>query len=326
MKSFYGAVLALGMLLHVPVPAQAAGEFPIPNKAVRVLVGLAPGGPTDIQARVVALHLQKELGVPVVVENRPGASMMMAATEVARAPADGHTLLYSPSSPFAQIPHTLEKLSYDPLKDFTPVSLGGLGPLVLVVHKSIPVESLQQLVAYAKAHPGALNYSSFGIGTSSHLFGQMLSRQYGLDMTHVPYKGAGDVQKDLVAGRVHVMFAAAGGAVQFVRSGQVRMLGVAAPKRTALLPGVPTLSEQGGQGLDIDGWLGFFGPANLAPATVSRLNTALAKVLAVPQVKEEFAKGAYEAASSTPSEFAALVRQSYQQWGKIVAALGMRKE
>lgn len=134
------------------------------------------------------------------------------------------------------------------------------------------------------------------------------------------------MQKDLVSGRVQLMFAAAGGAVQYVRTNQVRMLGVAAPKRTALLPGVPTLSEQGAQGLDIDGWLGFFGPANLAPTTVSRLNAALAKVLALPQVKEEFAKGAYEVASSTPGEFAAMVRQSYAQWGKVVAALGLRKE
>ena len=323
-RLFCCAAFALGLLLQGP--ANAAGEFPTPSKPVRIVVGLAPGGPTDMQARTVALHLQKELGVPVVVENRPGASMMMAAAEVARAAPDGHSLLYSPSSPFAQLPHTLEKLSYDPFKDFVPISQGGLGPLVLVTHKSVPVENLQQLVAYAKAHPGALNYSSFGIGTSSHLFGQLLSRQYGLEMTHVPYKGTGDVQKDLVAGRVQVMFAAAGGAVQFVRSGQVRMLGVAAPKRTPLLPGIPTLAEQGGQGLDIDGWLGFFGPANMAPATVSRLNAALVKVLAIPQVKEEFAKGAYEATSSTPGEFAAMVRQSYEQWGKVVAALGLRKE
>jgi tripartite-type tricarboxylate transporter receptor subunit TctC len=325
MTKFLGAAFALAAGLLLGGPA-AAADFPVPNKAVRLVVGLAAGGPTDLQARVVALHLQKELGTPVVVENRPGASMMMAATEVARAPADGHTLLYSPSSPFAQLPHTLEKLNYDPLKDFTPLSVGSLGPLVLVAHKSVPATNLQQLVAYAKANPGKLNYGSFGIGTSSHLFGQLLSRQYGLDMVHVPYKGAGDVQKDLIAGRVQVMFAAAGGAVQFVRTGQVRMLGVAAPKRSVLLPDVPTLAEQGGQGLDIDGWVGFFGPANLEPATVARLSAALAKVLAMPAVKDEFAKGAYEAAWSSPADFGAMVRQSYQQWGKIIASLGLRKE
>ena len=315
--------LALGLLASLPA---SATDFPIADKPVRVLVGLAPGGPTDIQARTVALHLQKELGVPVVVENRPGASMMMAATEVARAPADGHTLLFSPSSPFAQLPHTLAKLAYDPLRDFTPVSVGSLGPLVLVAHRSVPAENVQQLVAYARANPGKLNYGSFGVGTSSHLYGQLFARQYGVDMVHVPYKGAGDVQKDLIAGRVQLMFAAAGGAVQFVRTGQVRMLGVAANKRSELLPGVPTLSEQGVKGIDIDGWVGFFGPANLPPATVQRLNTALRKVLALPGVREEFAKGAYEAASSTPAEFAATVRRSHEQWGRIVQSLGIPKE
>jgi len=314
--------LALGLLSAGP----AAADFPIADKPVRIIVGLAPGGPTDLQARVVALHLQKELGVPVVVENRPGASMMMAATEVARATPDGHTVLYSPSSPFAQLPHTLSRMAFDPLKDFTPLSVGSVGPLVLVTHSSVPAQNLQQLVAYAKANPGKLNYGSFGIGTSSHLFAQMLSRQYGLDMVHVPYKGAGDVGKDLVAGRIQMMFAAAGGAVQFVRSGQVRMLGVVAPRRSPLLPGVPTLAEQGGKGLDLDGWVGFFGPAKMAPAVVSRLNGALAKVLTMPHVREEFAKGAYEATSSSADEFAAMVRQSHQDWGRIVQALDIPKQ
>ncbi|HYF20679.1 MAG TPA: tripartite tricarboxylate transporter substrate binding protein, partial [Ramlibacter sp.] len=281
---------------------------------------------TDLQARAVAEQLRKELGVTVVVDNRPGASMTIATAEVARAPADGHTLLYSPSTPFAQNPHTIAKLPYDPLKDFTPLTVGSVGPLVLVAHKSVPAENLQQLVAYAKAHPGKLNYGSFGIGSSSHLFGQLLAKQFGLDMVHVPYKGAGDVQKDLVAGRVQLMFAAAGGAVQFVRTGNVRMVGVAAPKRSHLLPGVPTLSEQGSTGLDIDGWVGFFGPAKMPPAVVSRLNAALAKVLADPRVKGEFEKGAYEAVSSSPQAFAASVRESYDRWGRIAAELGVQKE
>ena len=314
--------LALGLLSS----GLAAAQFPSDGKPVRIVVGLAPGGPTDLQARVVGLHLQKELGVPVLVENRPGASMMMAAMEVARAPADGHTLLYSPSSPFAQLPHTLTRMAFDPLKDFTPVSVGSMGPLVLVTHASVPVQNLQQLVAYAKAHPGTLNYGSFGIGTSSHLFALMLSRQYGLEMVHVPYKGAGDVGKDLVAGRIQLMFAAAGGAVQFAHGGQVRMLGVAAPRRSPLLPGVPTLAEQGAQGLDLDGWVGFFGPARMAPATVARLNAALTKVLSLPQVREEFAKGAYEATTSTPEAFAAMVKQSYEDWGRIVQTLGIERQ
>jgi tripartite-type tricarboxylate transporter receptor subunit TctC len=321
MRSLFAAAL-----LALPLAAAAAADFPTPDKPVRIVIGLAPGGPTDLQARIVAEHLRKELGATVVVENRPGASMTMATAEVARSPADGHTLLYSPSSPFAQSPHSVAKLPYDPFKDFTPISLGSLGPLVLVAHKSVPAENLKQLVEYAKANPGKLNYGSFGNGTSSHLFGQMMAKQYGLDMVHIPYKGAGDVQKDLVVGRVQIMFAAAGGAVQFVRTGQVRMIGVAAPKRTRLLPGVPTLAEQGATGLDIDGWVGFFGPARMPPATVARLNSALVKVLAAPQVKEEFEKGAYEAIASSPSEFGSLVKDSYERWGRVAESLGVRKE
>lgn len=318
--------LATFLLAALAGPAAWSATFPLPDKPVRIVVGLAPGGPTDLQARVVAEHLRKVLGTPVLVENRPGASMTMATAEVARAPADGHTLLYSPSTPFAQNPHVLARLPYDPFKDFTPITVGSVGPLVLVAHKSVPAENLQQLVAHAKAHPGRLNYGSFGNGSSSHLFGQLMARQYGLDMVHIPYKGAGDVQKDLVGGRVQIMFAAAGGAVQFVRTGQVRMIGVAAPQRTPLLPGVPTLREQGAEGLDIDGWVGFFAPAQLPPATLKTLNAALAKVLAEPAVKAEFEKGAYEAASSSPEAFAAMVRASYERWGRIAASLGVQKE
>lgn len=320
----FAAALAGALLLAPALAADPA--FPLPGRPVRIVVGLAPGGPTDLQARVVAEHLRKELGTTVVVENRPGASMTLAAVEVARAPADGHTLLYSPSTPFAQNPHSIASLPYDPLKDFTPLTVGSVGPLVLVVHKSVPAQTLPELVAYAKANPGALNYGSFGNGSSSHLFGQLLAKQYGLDMVHIPYKGAGDVQKDLVGGRVQLMFAAAGGAVQFVRTGNVRMIGIAAPKRSHLLPGVPTLSEQGAKGLDVDGWVGFFAQAGLPKPTVARLNAALAKVLAEPQVKAEFEKGAYEAVSSTPEAFAGTVRASYDQWGRIAAALGVKKE
>jgi tripartite-type tricarboxylate transporter receptor subunit TctC len=320
----HAAALCAALLL---LPALAADPaFPVAGRPVRIVVGLAPGGPTDLQARVVAEHLRRELGTTVVVENRPGASMTLATAEVARAPADGHTLLYSPSTPFAQNPHAIASLPYDPQKDFLPLTVGSVGPLVLVAHNAVPAKTLPELVAYAKANPGKLNYGSFGNGSSSHLFGQLLAKQYGLEMVHIPYKGAGDVQKDLVGGRVQLMFAAAGGAVQFVRTGQVRMIGIAAPQRSRLLPGVPTLAEQGGKGLDIDGWVGFFLPAQVPPATAARLHAALVKVLADPQVKAEFEKGAYEAASSSPEAFAKTVKASYEQWGRIAQVLGVKKE
>lgn len=324
MRRCFAALMAAVLMLQTV--CAAAADFPAGGKAVRLVVGLAPGGPTDQQARFLAEQLRKELGTPVVVENRPGASMNMATAEVARAAADGYTLLYSPLSPFAQNPHSFAKLPFDPFKDFTPLSLASVGPLVLVAHKSVPAENLKELVAYARAHPGQLNYASFGRGSSSHLFGQWMAKHYALDMVHIPYKGAGDVQKDLVGGRVQIMFAAAGGALQFARTGNVRMIGVAAPQRSPLLPGVPTLVEQGGTGLDIDGWVGVFAPANLPPPITARLNAALVKVLATSELKHEFAKSGYEAVSSTPSEFASIVRDAYERWGKIAASLGVQKE
>lgn len=303
-----------------------AQPFPAPGKTIRILLGVPAGGGADSQLRLLATRLQEILGTTVIVENRPGASMMIAAIQVAQAPPDGYTLLYTPSSPFAQTPHTLSNVRYDTFKDFTPISMGALGPLVLVVHKSVPARNVSELIAYGKAHPGKLNFASFGTGTSSQLYGEMFRQQTGIDMLHVPYKGAGDVQKDLVAGRVQVMFAAATGAVQYEQTGQVRMLGLTAPRRTDLLPNVPTMAEQGIKGMDIEGWLGYFGPAGMRPEVVAKLNAAFVQALATPALKDFYRKGAYEAVSSTPAEFAAIVQQSYDQWGLLIKQIGMRKE
>jgi tripartite-type tricarboxylate transporter receptor subunit TctC len=301
-------------------------RFPLNGKPVRVLVGFAAGGGTDIQARLLQPHLAAALGVPVIIENRPGASTMLAAQEVARAAPDGHTILYSFSGAFTQNPHTLASVPYDPLKDFTPISLASRGPLILVAHTSLPVNNVKELVAYARANPGKLNYASFGTGTSSHLFGELLARQSRIDLVHVPYKGAGDAVKDLLSGRVQLMFDAAPTAVQNAGTGRVRILGIVAEKRVPLLPNVPTITEQGIPGVDILGWLGFFGPANMPPATVKTLNSAIAKALASAEVKEGFAKGVYEAVPSTPEELGAMVRSAYDQWGKIVKQLGFKPQ
>ena len=187
---------ALFALALLPMAfAASASDFPIPNKPVKLVVGFPAGGGTDAQARLIAQHLTPLLGVPVIVENRPGAGTMLAATEVARALPDGHTLLYTPASTLSQLPHTLSAVKYDTFKDFTPVAQGALGPLVLVVHKSVPAANVRELVAYAKANPGKLNYVSQGVGTPAHVFGQVFAKQAGIDMVHVPYKGANDVAR-----------------------------------------------------------------------------------------------------------------------------------
>lgn len=317
----------LASLLPLAVPAASAAEFPIPGKPIRIIVGFPAGGGTDLQARQVGQQLTGVLGgVPVIIENRPGAGTMLAAMEVAKAPADGHTLLYTPASTLSQLPHTLAAVKYDTFKDFTPVSLGALGPLVLVVHKSVPVINVKELVAYAKANPGKLNYVSQGIGTPAHIFGQVFAKQAGIDIVHVPYKGANDVAKDFIAGRVHLQFASSSAAVSLAKSGEIKMIAAVAPKRSALFPDLATMAEQGIAGVDIESWIGFVGPAGMEPATVAKLNDAIGQVVKTPKIKEDFRVGGVEAMAATPQQFAAMIRESYNLWGKTVAAIGLVKE
>jgi len=319
-------VAVAAVILILAAETAAAQSFPVSGKPVRVLVGFAAGGGTDIQARIVAPRIAEALGVTVIVENRPGAGTMLAAAEVARSAPDGHTILYTFNGTFAQLPFTQASVPYDPFTDFTPISLGARGSQILVLHVSVPATNLRELVAYGKANPGTLNIASFGTGTSSHIFAELLMRQAGVPMTHVPYKGTGDAVKDLLAGRVQLMFDAGPSAVQNAATGRLRMLGIVAEQRSPLLPEVPTIAEQGFRGIDLLGWLGFYGPAKLPADTLRRLNGAIARALATPEVKDGFAKGVYEAVPSSPEELAALTRDSYQRWGKIIRELGIKPQ
>lgn len=304
-----------------------AAEFPLAGKPIRIIVGFPAGGGTDVQARQVAQRLGEALGgAPVIVENRPGAGTMLAAVEVARSAPDGHTLLYTPASTLAQLPHTLAAVKYDTFKDFTPVSLAALGPLVLVLHKSVPAHNVPELVAYAKKNPGKLNYVSQGVGTPAHIFGQVFAKQAGIDIVHIPYKGANDVAKDFVVGRVHMQFASSSAAVALAKSGEVRMIGAVAPKRSALFPELPTMAEQGISGVDIESWIGFVGPAGMEPQTVAKLSGALRKVIDTPTIKEEFRAGGVEAKWADPQQFAGMIRESYKLWSDTVANIGLAKE
>lgn len=303
--------------------AAVAEDFPAKGKTLRILVGFTAGGGTDAQARIVGQKLGEILGAPVVIENRPGASTMLAASEVARAQPDGYTLLYAPSSTMAQNPHTLPQVPYDPFKDFTAISLGGRGPLVLSVSSTVPVQSVAELIAYVKARPGTVSYASFGTGTSSHIYGEAFVKRTGLDAVHVPYKGGSDAAKDLIGGRVQYMFDSASSAVIASQTGKVKVLAVAGPSRIDALPGVATLAEQGVSGLDLPSWLGFYGPAKMPAAVVERLHAALAEALAAPAVRDFYRSGGYEAGASTPDEFARLTRTTYEQWGSMVQQVGL---
>ncbi len=263
---------------------------------------------------------------PVIVDNKPGASTMLAASEVARAVPDGHTILYAPSSTMAQNPHTLAQVPYDPFKDFTAISLGGRGPLVLMVSSAVPANNVRELVDYIKAHPGQVSYASFGTGTSSHIYGEVFAKKTGTDAVHVPYKGGADAAKDLIGGRVQYMFDSASSAIITSGSGKAKIIAVAAPTRIEVLPDVPTMTEAGVPGLDLPSWLGFYGPAKMPASVVHALNAALVQVLAMPDVKEFYRQGGYEAGGSTPEEFAQLTRATYDRWGILVQQIGFKKQ
>jgi tripartite-type tricarboxylate transporter receptor subunit TctC len=313
-----------GAALASPL-AHAQGSFPQPGRPIRLLVGLAAGGSLDGQARSIARRLS-ENGTPVIIDNKPGASMMLSASEVMRAAPDGYTLLFAPSSVFAQNPHTLLSVPYDPFKDFTPITLASRGPLVLTVHQSLPVHSVKDLVAWAKANPGKLNFASFGTGTSSHIYAAAFAKAVGIEVTHVPYKGTAAAANDLLEGRVQAYFDAAPTAIQNAATGRIRIIAVAAPKRMAPMNDVPTFTEQGVPGLDLTSWIAIVGPAHMPRDLVMKLNATLVKALSSPDVKEFIASGAYEASPSTPEQLATEIKESYDRWGAMIRQMGFQKQ
>ncbi|HSV47752.1 MAG TPA: tripartite tricarboxylate transporter substrate binding protein, partial [Ramlibacter sp.] len=271
-------------------------------------------------------RLTEIAGTQVIVDNKPGASMMLSASEVMRAQPDGCTLLFAPSSVFAQNPHTLLSVPYDPFKDFTPITLASRGPLVLTVHQSLPVHNAKELVAWAKANPGKLNFASFGTGTSSHIYAAAFAKAVGIEVTHVPYKGTADAARDLLEGRVQAYFDAAPTAIQNSATGRIRMIGVAAPKRMIAAPDVPTFTEQGVPGMDLTSWIAIVGPANMPKEVVAKANALLVQALSSADVKEFIARGAYEAAPSTPAELQIEMRLAYDRWGAMVKQVGLEKQ
>jgi tripartite-type tricarboxylate transporter receptor subunit TctC len=325
------ALLATG-LGTVLLPGQTrsqAGLAPYPvagGKPIRLLVGLAAGGSLDFQARTVAQAVAEQTGHQVIVENKPGASMMLAANEVVRAAPDGHTLAYAPSSIFAQNPHTLLTVSYDPFKDFTPITIAARGPLVLTVYSGLGVKTVQELVAWGRANPGKLIFGSFGMGTSSHVYAEAFSKESGVPIVHVPYKGTADAVRDLTEGRIQAYFDAAPTAIINERAGRVKIVGVAAPTRNPFMPNVPTISEQGVPGIDLTSWIMIAGPANMPGALVKQVNAVFAKALNQPSVREAIARGAYETAPGTPEEASAEVRHAYDRWGAMIKQIGLQKQ
>ena len=304
-------------------PACAQQAWPV--KPVRIISPFAPGGGNDVLSRAVAHKLTDSLKQQVIVENRPGANGIIGTEAAARAAPDGYTIVLIPSGHTVN-PSIYKKLPYDSVRDFTPISLAGWSPLVLAVHPSLPVKSVKELVAFAKARPGVLAYGTAGVGSSGHLAGAMFDVMTGTKLTHIPYKGMGIAITDAIAGQVSLVFGTNLSTVPHVRSGRLRGIAITGAQRSPALPDLPTVAEAGVPGYEASLWYGFVGPARLPAEVVRRLNTEIVAVLAQPDVRERLAGQGVDARSSTPEEFVRLIAADMERWPKIVERAGVKAE
>jgi len=301
--------------------AQAQG---FPNKPLRLIVPFPPGGVTDISSRVVAQKLSTELGQPVVVENRAGASGVIGAEAGAKAAADGYTLTMGNISTLAINAVTFAKLPYDPVTSFAPVSMVAIQPLVIAVHPSVPAQTLAELVALAKAQPGKLNFGT--AGSSIYLAVEFFNTAAGIKMNHVPYKGSSPAITDLIGGQLQVLFDPFSSLYPQVRSGKARGLAVTTLKRSAQAPTLPTVAELGYPGFDVSSWQGIVVPAGTPRDVLDRLNREVVKVLGSQDVRDQFAVHSAEASPSTPEQFGAYIRQEITRWKKVATDAGVKPE
>jgi tripartite-type tricarboxylate transporter receptor subunit TctC len=287
-----------------------------PNKPIRMIVPYPPGGGTDVVARIVNEKLSLELGQSIVIDNKGGAGGSVGTEIASKAPPDGYTILLTLSSHTIN-PKLFPKLGYDVERDFIPISLAASIPQILVANPSVPASNMQELLAWMKANPGKVNYASVGVGSPAHIAGELLKLKSGVQMTHVPYKGGGPAMTDVIGGQVQLAIVSMPAALQFVKAGRVKALAVASAKRSASAPEVPTIAE-GGLDVVVESWYGVLVPAKTPAPIVARLNAAMVKVLALPDVKEKlFAQGA-EAVSNTPAEFEAIIKDELGKWEYVI--------
>jgi len=302
------------------IPALAA-EYP--TKPIRLIVGFAPGGGTDTTARAIGSKLSELLGQQIIIDNRPGAAGNIAAELVAKATPDGYTLLMGTIAALAINPSLYTtKLPFDSIKDFAPITQAVDSTNILSLHPSVPANSVKELIALAKAKP--LNYGSSGVGGTGHLAGELFNTMAGVKMTHIPYKGGGPAMIDLVGGQVQLVFATAASAVPQIKAGKIKGLAVTTAKRSALMPNLPTISEAGLPGFDANNWYGVLAPAKTPRPIILRLNSEIAKVLAMPDVKNFLFNQGLDPAPGTPEQFGAYIKSEMTKWAKVVKASGAK--
>jgi tripartite-type tricarboxylate transporter receptor subunit TctC len=314
-------LIALIGLVLAPL-ASHAQSYPI--RPIRVILSVPAGATPDVTARLITPGMSQILGQQLVVDNRPGGGGVIGAEIASKAAPDGYTVFISSPGALTILPHLRKDVPYDTLRDFAPVSLISIGPFVLITHPALPAKSVKELIALAKAQPGKLNYASAGNGVANHLAMELFKQMAGVDIVHVPYKGAPQAVTDVLSGNMNMMFNSIAPIVGHIKAGRVRVLGIASPKRSSQLPDVPTISEAGVPGFEAVNWFGMFVPAKTPKAIIARLNEAVVKVLHNEDIRAQYTKLGADAAGSTPEEFGAFVRRDMEQCAKVVKISGAK--
>ena len=315
------AILVLALTLATTVSAQG-----YPSKPIRFVVPYAPGGNTDILARLLGQKLSEAWGQQVIIDNRPGAAGTVGAELVARAPADGYTLIMGSFGNIIVANSLYKNLKYDPFRDFASIALVSLPPGILVENPAVPAQNVRELIAYAKSNPGRLNYGSPGSGAWNHLFFELFNASAGISIVHVPYKGIAPAVVDLLGGQVQLAISAFPTALPHIRSGKLRALAVTSAKRSGLMTDVPTVAESGLAGYEAAGWFGVLAPAGTPPAVVAKLNAEINRILELPEVKASLASDGAEPAGGTPVEMTESARAASAKWSKLIRELNLRTE
>jgi len=317
-RSFLSSVLAAFALCATVAAPRAGAADAFPTRPVRIVVGFSPGGSNDIVARVIAPRLSEALGQSVIIENRPGAGGNIAASAVLAAPADGHTLLMCTTGTLSIQPHLMASMPFDSEKDLVPVTQIANAPYLLLVNPQLPAKNVRELIDYAKARPGELNFASSGNGTGGHLAGEMFKSRAGVDMVHIAYKGTGTAMADVLSGQVSVMFDQPVSSMPNVRAGKLRALAVASLRRLPGLPDVPTVAESGLPGFDPVTWTGLCAAKGTPQAAIDRVQREVAKVIALPEVSQRLVQDGLEPVGSTPQQFRGFLVADKRKWGAVI--------
>ena len=314
----------LFLMVFIGLCAMPAAAQTFPSKSIRFLVGFAPGGSTDIVARIIAQEMSKNIGQQVVVDNRPGAGGNIAAEAATKAPPDGHTIFACTTGVFAIQPFLYSKLPYDPEKGFAHITQTGSLPYIVVTHPSLPAKNIREFIAVAKTRPGEINYASSGVGTASHLSAAYFASVAGLKLTHVPYKGSGQIMGDLIGGQVVMLFDQPISSMLHVKAGKLRVLGISSGKRFVTMQDIPTIAEQGVPGFEAISWAGVCAPGGTPKPIVDRLYNEIARVLKLPDIRERLLRDGIEPIGSTPEQFMEHTKKEAVKWGKVVKDSGAR--